>query len=315
MTKLTLPATAAQLSAQFGGQCVNGADAVTIVNVATLADADTGSLSFFNNYKYRDQLTATTAAVVVMRERDRHMRTQPAIIVSDDPRGYIAQVLELLSGERTLPAGIHPSAVIDATAELGSDVRIGPGVIVGARVKLGDGCTLLAGAIVADGCQIGANCLLREGCVVGVDGFGFQRDEQGPRRLAHYGSVVIGANVEIGANSCIDRGAVDDTVIGAGTKIDNLVQVGHSVKIGENCIICGCTGIAGSARIGANCTFGGAVKIANHATIAEGVTLQGATTVISDIRTPNAVYGSAILHRPIDEVRLLRRKLVRMGKQ
>ncbi len=311
-----LPATAADLTRQFGGKCVNGAEQITLGNIATLADAKADSLAFFNSHKYQDDLAATQAGVVVLHERHRKLRAKPAVLVDENVRDYIARVLDSVGQGRKFPIGIHPDAVIDATATLAQQVHVGAGAVIGANAKIGARSKVLARAVVADGCEVGADCILHEGCVVGAEGFGFISKKGKHRRITHQGKVIVGADVEIGANSCIDRGVIGDTVIGSGTKIDNLVQIGHNVKIGEGCMICGCTGIAGSAQIGADCVIGGAVSIADHVRIADKVTLYGRTAVVANITTAGAMYGSpAIFHLPIDKVKRIWYELMRLGKK
>ncbi len=178
-----------------------------------------------------------------------------------------------------------PAAVVDATASIGPLASIGPGATIGAHTRIG------ARVVVADGCHVGDRCIVHPGAVIGADGFGFAPHEGRWEKIEQLGAVRIGNDVEIGANTCIDRGALDDTVIEDGVKLDNLVQIGHNVRVGAHTAMAGCVGIAGSARIGAHCTFGGGAIVLGHLELADHVHVSAATTITRSILEPGQYSG------------------------
>jgi UDP-3-O-[3-hydroxymyristoyl] glucosamine N-acyltransferase len=219
-----------------------------------------------------------------------------ACIVADDPYLYFARVTQLWKKALPPPAGpaIHPSAVVDPEADVAEGARIGPLCVVERGARIGRDTVLKGRVFVGEDCVIGDRCILHAGVVIGADGFGFapRPGGAGYEKIEQLGAVRIGDDVEIGANTCIDRGALDDTIIGNGVKIDNLVQIGHNVRIGEHTAIAGCVGIAGSATIGAHCMLGGGVGISGHVTIADGVSITGATQVSRSIAKAGVYSGS-----------------------
>ncbi len=278
-----------EIAAQFGGE-VLGDDSVVVSRMASLTGARAGDLSFLANSKYRAQLGRTAASAVVLGPDDVDATALPRI-VSGNPYAYFAKVSTLLNPEVPVAPGIHPaaevhpSAVIDATATIGAHVCIGAGVRLGRNVVLGPGCVvgngvhigeesrLHANVTVYDDCEIGARCVLSSGVVIGADGFGYAEEQGRWVKIPQVGGVRIEDDVEIGSNTTIDRGALDDTVIEQGVKLDNLIQIGHNCRIGAHTVIAGCVGIAGSARIGRHCRIGGAAMILGHLDIADDVTI------------------------------------------
>ena len=264
--------------------------------MATLAHAREGSVSFLANSHYRKQLETTRATAVLVASTDAPSCPVAALI---DPNPYLAyaRIAELLHPPDAHLAGIHPSAVVSDTARIAASACIGPLAVIEAdalieeRVFVGPGCIVQRGAkIGADSrltarvsicanVRLGKRCIVHPGAVIGADGFGFAQSAAGWVKVPQVGSVVIGDDVEIGANTTIDRGAIDDTVLAAGVKLDNQIQVGHNVSIGAHTAIAGCVGISGSTSIGARCMIGGAAGIAGHLTIADDVVVTGLSMV------------------------------------
>jgi UDP-3-O-[3-hydroxymyristoyl] glucosamine N-acyltransferase len=295
-----------QLVAELGGERVGGDPSITAV--ASLAEAGPGDIAFLSNPRYRSQLAETRAGAVILSEAEREATSLPRI-VARNPYAYYARVAQRLNPPRPVHAGVHPSAWVDPSARIDPSAAIGPSASIGAyatigagasvgpgchimeRTSIGDGSVLAANVTVYDGCRIGARCLIHAGAVIGADGFGFAPDQGRWVKIPQLGTVQIGDDVEIGANTTIDRGALDDTVIGEGCKLDNLVQIGHNVRIGPFTVIAGCVGIAGSARIGSGCRIGGAAGILGHLELAAGVEVSPFTLVTRSIHEPGKVTG------------------------
>ena len=308
-----------ELTARLGGEIVGDASLV-VRRVATLDQAGEGDLSFLANPKYLSSLKASAAAAVIVAPRARDLLTDRPRIVADDPYLYYARVAALFNPPATVVPGVHPlasvastlpasvqveaGAVIEDGVELGEDVVIGAGSFVGRGVRLGAGTRLAPRVVIYAGCVLGRNCIVHSGAVIGSDGFGFAREKDGRwLKIPQAGRVLIGDEVEIGANTTIDRGALDDTVIGDGVKIDNLIQIAHNVHIGEHTAIAGCVGIAGSTRIGARCMIAGGVGIAGHLTIADDVVISAATVVVKSIHKPGVYTSTLPLQSHADWVR------------
>ncbi|MES2604601.1 MAG: UDP-3-O-(3-hydroxymyristoyl)glucosamine N-acyltransferase [Pseudomonadota bacterium] len=322
-TALTLQTLAAELGLELQGNTSSAAQTV-VSGLATLAAADPGQLSFYHNPRYHSDLRNTRAAAVILRPEHASDCPVPCLL-SNNPYLSYAKASHLFLSLREEAPGIDGTAVIDPTASLGANVHIGSHVIVGAGSRIGAGSTIGANSVIGADCTIGADCvlhanvtlyhnvLLGDRCIVhaaavlGSDGFGFAKAGGRYHKIAQLGGVVIGNDVEIGASSSIDRGALEDTVIGDGVKIDNQVQIAHNVRIGDHTIICGCSAIAGSSVIGKNCTIAGAVGIINHVTIGDDVTVTAMSLVNQDIRNPG-VYSSGT---GLDESGNWRRNIVR----
>ena len=294
--------TLREIVARLGGEAV-GEAAVPITGVATLDSAGPSQVSFLANPRYRGRLATTRAGAVIVGPGDRDAARTP-LIVSKNPYAYYARIVALFNPEPAGEPGIHPfaqvhgSATVDADAEIGAFVvigedavvgkaaRIGSHTVLGRGVRVGAGTRLHPRVTVYDGCSIGERCILHSGAVIGADGFGMARDEGAWVKIPQVGAVRIGDDVEVGANTTIDRGALDDTVIGDGVKLDNQIQIGHNTVIGAHTVIAGCTGISGSVRIGRDCVIGGAVGIVGHIEICDGVTISGFTFVTKSIAEP-----------------------------
>ena len=319
-----------ELAVRFG-MALRGNPELRVSHVATLSQAAVGSLSFLANSRYRRQLGSTRATAVVVGPADLDACPVAALV---DPNPYLAyaQIAELMHPAGPVVAGIHPSVVVADGARVAPSASVGPlcvieaGAQVGERVRIGSGCTIQARAHIGDdtqlmprvtlypGVRIGERCLLHSGAVIGADGFGFAPDGGTWFKVPQVGSVRIGDDVEIGANTTVDRGAIEDTIIEDGAKLDNQIQVGHNVIIGAHTAIAACTGISGSTTIGRRCMIGGMVGFAGHLTIADDVTVTGCSLVSASIRQAGS-YSSGM---PTVETRAWRRmvaSLRRLGEK
>ena len=294
------------LIARFGGQLVG--DDVRVNQLATLSSATEQQLSFFTQHKYRTQLQTTRAAAVLISGKAQSLSALPRI-VCDDPLLYAAQVATLFSPPQAAVAGIHPqayvakSARIAASAQIAALVSIGEGVsigensiiqsgcCVGDNVHIGDDCLLWNNVSIYHGCRLGHRVIIHAGAVIGADGFGQAWTGEAWYKIPQLGIVQIGNDVEIGANTTIDRGALDDTIIEDGAKLDNQIQIAHNVHIGRHTAIAGCAAIAGSTRIGGYCKIGGAAMIIGHLDIADYVTIMAGTFVSKSIRSADSYSG------------------------
>jgi len=293
--RISLPL--ADIAARLGGDVLGDAE-TTISQVAPLATAGAGEIAFLSNLKYKGQLLATRASAVIVPPAFADATPLPRIVAAN-PYAYYARLATLLNpDEKPLP-GVHPSAA--SASAVPPSASIGPHVVIGRDVVLGDGVTIHAGCVIGDGveigagsvlhpnvtiyanCVVGANAIIHSGAVIGADGFGFAPDQGRWVKIPQIGRVVIGNDVEIGANTSIDRGALDDTVIGHGVKLDNQIQIGHNCIIGDHSVIAGCVGIAGSTRIGKGCMLGGAAMILGHLEIADGTVISPGSMVMKSI--------------------------------
>ena len=315
-----------ELAVRFG-LTLRGEPELKVRSVATLSRAEPGSLSFLANSRYRKQLEITRAtAVVVSAEDEAHCPA--AALIHPNPYLAYARIATLVHPQASPQPGKHPSAVIGSGAHIAASANIGPlaviedGAEIGDRVSIGPGCVIQRGARVeADsvlvsrvnlypGVTIGQRCLLHAGAVVGADGFGFAQNSGSWVKVPQVGSVRIGDDVEIGANTTIDRGAIDDTVVENGVKLDNQIQVGHNVLIGAHTAIAACTGISGSTVIGRRCMIGGMVGFAGHLSIADDVVVTGCSLVSASIKKPGS-YSSGM---PTVETRLWRRMVAHLRR-
>jgi UDP-3-O-[3-hydroxymyristoyl] glucosamine N-acyltransferase len=265
-----------------------------IQKLAPLDTAQADALSFLSNPQYQSQLATTKAGCVIVSPAIAEANaSRTAFIVADNPYHYFARLTQLW--RRHLPHDdtplVHPSAVIHPSASVHATARIGPLCLVERGASIGANTWLKSGITVGEDCQIGERCIIHAGVVIGADGFGFAMFEGRWEKIEQLGAVRIGNNVEIGANTCIDRGALDDTVLEDGVKLDNLVQIGHNVHVGANTAMAGCAGVAGSARIGANCTVGGGAVVLGHLQLADGVHISAASVVMRSIRQPGQYSG------------------------
>jgi len=288
-----------EIVSKLGGELI-GDGTVIICSVASLASAKSGQISFLSSAKYRSQLTHTQASAIVVNVENRDATALPRI-VADNPYAYFAKLSTLLNPEPSHVPGIDVNAMVHNTAsvpdscavaahsvigrdvKLGENVAIGPGCVIGDRVTIAEGSQLQANVVIYHDCVIGKRCALAAGVVIGADGFGYAEDADRWVKIPQVGRVVIKDDVDVGANTTIDRGALDDTVIEAGVKLDNLIQIGHNCQIGAHTMIAGCVGIAGSARIGKHCKIGGAAMILGHLEVADGVTISPGSMITRSI--------------------------------
>lgn len=282
------------------GGLLEGDPQTPIERLAPLEVAGPQELSFLSNPRYRQQLAASGAACVIVAPALRALALERGpCIVTEDPYAYFARTTQLWKQRHSAPlrAGIHPSAIVDASAQVHPTAHIGPLCVLERGAVIGAGTVLKSRVTVAEGCRIGARCILHPGVVIGADGFGFAPHNGQWLKIEQLGAVCIGDDVEIGANTCIDRGALQDTVIEDGVKLDNLVQIGHNVRVGQHTAMAGCVGVAGSATIGAHCTIGGGAIVLGHLNLADGVHISAATVVTHSIRRPGHYTGMF----PIDD--------------
>jgi UDP-3-O-[3-hydroxymyristoyl] glucosamine N-acyltransferase len=305
------PVALSEIVARLGGE-LHGDGALEIDRIGPLQAATPSTIAFLANPRYRAQLADTQAGCVIVAPaaRDDALR-RGAAIVTPDPYLYFARLTQWWAARHRVapPAGVHPSAVVEegvslhpsasvgALCVIGRGAEIGEGAAIGAQSHIGAGAHIGAFSrvaprvVVGDGCSLGERCILHSGVVIGADGFGFAPTEGRWEKIEQLGAVRIGNDVEIGANTCIDRGALDDTLIGDGVKLDNLIQIAHNVQIGAHTAIAGCVAIAGSTKIGAHCTIGGAASIVGHIELADGVNVSAATLITRSIREPGVYTG------------------------
>jgi UDP-3-O-[3-hydroxymyristoyl] glucosamine N-acyltransferase len=315
-----------ELAVRFG-LTLRGEPSLTVRSVATLAHADAGALSFLANSRYRRQLESTRATAVVVSAADEAVCPVAALI---DPNPYLAyaRIAALIHPQAPPPCGIHPTAVVAAgariaasasigalavvedDAEIGERVLVGPNCIVQGGVRVGADSRLLSRVTLYPGVRLGERCIVHSGAVLGADGFGFAPDAGTWVKVPQVGGVRIGDDVEIGANTTIDRGAIDDTVVENGVKLDNQIQVGHNVCIGAHTAIAACTGISGSTVIGARCMIGGMVGFAGHLSIADDVVITGCSLVSASIKESGS-YSSGM---PAVETRMWRRMVAHLRR-
>jgi UDP-3-O-[3-hydroxymyristoyl] glucosamine N-acyltransferase len=295
-----------ELVDRLGGE-LRGERNLRLTQVAPLDAAGPESISYFGSEAYRRSFDATRAGAVVLHPANA--RPDLNCILTDAPQVYFIRVVELFYPEPVFAGSVHPSACvhpearvaasadiqafasIDAGAQVGERVRIGPGCRIGAYAQVGDDSRLHANVTVYPHCAVGKRAVLNAGCVIGADGFGGAWHEGHWLKMPHVGGVVLGDDVEIGANTTIDRGALGDTVLADGVKLDNLIQIGHNVYIGPHTSVAACAGIAGSAHIGARCVIGGNSSISGHLRIADGVYVSPATMVGRSIDKPGRYTG------------------------
>jgi len=285
---------------QLGG-ILHGSPDTVITGLAPLATAGSGDLSFLSHPRYISQLSSSQAAcIIVGQSHATNAIERGCCLVVDNPYLYWAKLTQLWR-QYAVPDKasllIHPSAVVSETAVIHPTARIGPLCVVEDGVSIGAGSWLKSRVTVSAGCVIGENCILHAGVVIGADGFGFALEQGQWIKIEQFGGVLIGNNVEIGANTCVDRGAIEDTVIEDGVKLDNLIQIGHNVHIGKHTAMAGCVGVAGSAKIGAHCTVGGGAVILGHLELADNVHVSAASVVSHSLLKPGTYSGVF----PIDE--------------
>lgn len=281
-----------------------GDPGIKIHGVGSLASAKPGQIAFFSDQRHSRWLADTAASAIILTDADHRVAGKP-VLIAPNPSLTFARIAELFSTEPKPAAGIDPTAIIAANCQIGENVAIAAGVCIGENVKVGDhsvvgmnctintsssigsGCRLYANVTIAHHVRLGNRVIIHSGAVIGADGFGMTQDEKKQWvKMPQCGGVVLCDDVEIGANTTIDRGTLEDTVLGEDVRIDNLVQIGHNVRVGRHTAIAGCSGIAGSAKIGKNCLIGGSVKINGHIEICDNAVIAACSLVAQSITTP-----------------------------
>ncbi len=312
------------LAKQFGLKSIGNSNH-TIDGVSTLAKAQSNQLSFLANSKYKSELKTSQAGIVILTEQDSQHFSGNRLIVRD-PYLVFAKIASLFQNNQYHDSGIHKTAIIAESAIIAEKVAIGPYCVIGENSNIGQGTTLEAHAVVGNNCTIGKNCIIKSqvvisfacnigsrvilhpGVIIGADGFGLARDKEGWIKVPQLGAVEIGDYCEIGANTTIDRGTLEDTVLGKDVRLDNQIQIAHNVQIGDHTVMAGCSAVAGSAIIGKNCLIGGGVGIVGHIEVCDNVTLQSMALVTHSITKPGS-YSSV---SPIQETADWRKSAVRI---
>ena len=320
---MTQTFTASELARRFE-LTLHGDGDVRIEGVSTLARAGHGQLAFLANSRYRSQLADSSAGAVVMRQEDVGDAPGTALIAKD-PYTAFAKIAALFEVKPAHTPGIHASAVIDPAATVSPTAQVGPFVVIGAGSTVGDGCVIGPGCVIGENCEIGAGSeliarvtlvtrvrlgqrvLIHPGAVIGADGFGLAMDAGRWVKVPQLGGVAIGDDCEIGANTTIDRGALEDTVLEEDVRLDNQIQIGHNVRIGAHTAMAGCSAAAGSARIGRYCLIGGAAGVLGHLEICDRVVITAMSLVTSSIREPGE-YSSGT---PLTDNRTWRKNAAR----
>ena len=310
--------TAATVAGFLKGE-IEGNPDIKVNTVAKIEDGHSGALSFLANPKYEHYIYTTKSSVVLVnRSFVPSAKIDATLIRVENSYEAFASLLRLVDQARPRKKGIHPTAVIESTAKIGSDVYVGPyayigenciigdggsvypHVYIGDNTKLGKNCTINPGVTIYHDCVIGEGCIIHAGTVIGSDGFGFApQSENEYMKIPQLGNVIIEDNVEIGANVTIDRATMGSTIIHKGVKLDNLIQIGHNVEVGENSVMAAQTGIAGSTRVGKNCMFGGQVGLTGHIKIASGTKVGAQGGILGDVKEENSV----IIGSPAIELR------------
>jgi UDP-3-O-[3-hydroxymyristoyl] glucosamine N-acyltransferase len=324
---VAMAATLGKLAVRHGCELRGDPDAV-VEQVSTLSEARPGTLAFLANPLYRSQLSATRATAIILSPQDAGACPVAALICANPYLVYARIAAELhppaplrpgiadstsTAADSDIPATcqVDAGAVVGAGARLGERVHLGANCVIGAGCRIGQDSRVLAGAVLYPGVRLGERCLVHSGAVIGADGFGLAREASGAWvKVPQLGGVLIGNDVEIGANTTIDRGAIGDTVIGDGVKLDNQIQIGHNVFIGSHTAIAAMTGVSGSTRIGTRCMIGGSVGFAGHITIADDVVITARANITNSISRPG-LYSGAV---PADEARRFRKNAVRFGQ-
>jgi len=321
------PHSLSQLAKACGARLAGDGD-VVIDRVATLDGADTGAIAFLSNPRYRSRLATTRASAVIVAPADAAGTALPKLI-AENPYATYARVAAILHPARPSTPGVHSSAAIAPSARVAPSAAVGPHAVIGERTVIGERASVGSGTVIGEDCSVGEDCVLHprvvlyprtvvgprtivhSGAVIGADGFGMAEVSGHWLKVPQIGRTLIGADVEIGANTTIDRGAIGDTVIEDDVKLDNQIQIAHNCRIGAHTAIAGCVGIAGSTTIGRNCKIGGAAMIAGHLEVADGTVISAATGLFESIRSPGVYTGTfpALPHREWRHVASAMRRL------
>ena len=302
--------TAKQIADFIHGEII-GDENAKVHTFAKIEEGTPGALSFLSNPNYTPAIYTTQSTIVlVTKSFTPEQEVKATLIKVDNAYDSLARLLTLYEQSKPRKTGIHPLAFIEPTAKIGKDVYIAPFAYVGENAEIGDramlyphatvgdhakigsGTILNANATVYHGCRVGSNCILHSGCAIGADGFGFAPTASGYDKIPQIGIVIIEDNVEIGANTCVDRATMGATVIHEGVKLDNLVQIAHNVEVGSNTVMASQVGVAGSAKIGQWCMFGGQVGVAGHITVGDHVTTGAQAGIAGSVKPGNTIQGS-----------------------
>ncbi len=301
------PLSLGEIVVRLGGRVI-GDPNVAVSQVGSLEHATPGQIAFFSNPRFKSMLGNTRASAVLLSPSAEHFTALPKI-VAENPYAYFARLSRWFNPEPEVKAGLHPLALVDPGARVSGSATVGPyavieaGAVIGERAYVGAGCKiafdveigtdsrLFPGVVIYQGCRVGARNILHSGVVIGADGFGIAADDGMWEKIPQIGRVLIGDDVEIGANTTVDRGAIDDTVLEDGVKLDNQIQIGHNCYIGAHTAMAGCVAVAGSARIGRHCTVGAGATILGHLSIADYVNVSAATVISRSIRKPGTYTG------------------------
>jgi UDP-3-O-[3-hydroxymyristoyl] glucosamine N-acyltransferase len=311
-----MPISLGELATRFGCELIGDPD-VEVSGVASLPNADSDSLTFLSNATYKQQLSSTKAAAVILRPEDAS-DSPVAALLHADPYACYARMAAILYPPPAFEPGIHDSVVVDATAvvsrtaclspnvvvgersEIGENVYVGPGTVIGPDCVIGDDCRLIANVTLVRATRIGKRGIVHPGVVLGSDGFGNAMTPEGWAKVPQVGGLVVGDDVEIGTNTAVDCGAVDDTIIENGVRIDNMCHIAHNVRIGAHTAIAAMVGIAGSTTIGKRCMFGGMAGVVGHITICDDVVVLGKGVASKDITEPG-IYSAMFPAEPAKE--------------
>lgn len=337
----------AKMIADFLRGTVVGDPGVKVKTIARIEEGFSGALSFLANPKYEQYIYTTESTIVLVNENFTPSSPVKATMVKvEDSYKAFAALLTLYEQSKPVKRGVHPTAVIEESAKIGNDVYLGPYAYIGENVVIGDNCRIYSHVSIGDNttvgngckiyngvkvyheCKIGNNCTIHAGSVIGADGFGFApQSETEFMKIPQIGNVVIEDNVEIGANSCIDRATIGSTIIRSGVKLDNLIQIGHNVEIGNNTVMAAQTGIAGSTNIGRNCMFAGQVGITGHIKVADGTKIGAQAGIAGAVKNPDttllgspamdshAFLKSWVVYRKLPELSATVEKLKKLLKE
>ena len=283
------PLTLGEIASRLGGR-IAGDSNTLIRQVGSLERAGPDEITFFSSRKHKTKLAATRAGAVILGTDAEDLTLLPRI-VCEQPYAYFARVSQLFNLLATQPPGVHATACVSPSARLGERVSIGAGCVVGDGVSIGDDSCLYPRVVIYGGCALGARVIVHSGAVIGADGFGIAPSEGGWIKIPQIGRVRIGDDVEIGANTTIDRGAMDDTIIEDGVKLDNQIQIGHNVRVGAHTAMAGCAAVAGSADIGQHCSVGAAALILGHLRLVDHVHVSAGTVISRSILKPGTYTG------------------------
>lgn len=309
--------TAKQIADFIGGR-VEGNENATVSTFAKIEEGKEGSITFLSNPKYTPYIYETKASIVLINEDVQLEKPVSATLIRvKNAYECVAKLLQMYAASLPKKTGVHPLAFVSESAQIGKDVYIGPFTFVGEGVKIGDGSIINPNVTIYDGCQIGKNVTIHAGSVIGADGFGFAPNTEGYEKIPQLGIVIIEDNVEIGANTCIDRSTMGQTVIHKGVKLDNLIQVAHNCEIGENTVMSAQVGMAGSTKIGSWCMVGGQAGFAGHIHVADKTMVGAQCGVINNTKGngENLIGSPAMDPKDFFKAKALYRRLPDMYKE